>query len=313
MLSAAGQAADAKFTWKRNGVLIEGNKPELTATVSGDFTVDVETICGTVTSNKVRVTAMPLPAPPVAANIERCGPGTIVLTATGGDADSYRWYTLPEGETRVAGITGSTYTTPELDVTTTFYVSIVGRNGCESVRTPVQAVINPVPDIAPFTEFAISKGQTIKLGKDNRIPGTRYEWSPATGLDDPYSATPRANPTETITYTVVATTPAGCQVTGQVHVFVRRDIVVPNAFSPNGDGVNETWVIEALEDYPDARVEVFDRWGSKIYEKVRYINEWNGTYNGAPLPVSTYFYVITLKESTPKHGKKITGSVSIVH
>lgn len=313
VLTTSGQATDAKFTWKRNGVLIEGDKPELTAAVSGNYTVDVETICGAVTSNKVTVTAMPLPAAPVAANVERCGPGAITLTATGGDPNSYRWYTLPEGETRLAGITGSTYTIADLDATTTFYVSVMGANGCESIRTPVKAVINPLPDVDPYTEYAISRGQIIKLGKSNNIPGTRYEWSPATGLDNPYSANPRANPDETITYTVVATTPAGCQVTGQVYVFVRRDIVVPNAFSPNGDGTNETWVIETLEDYPDARVEVFDRWGSKIYEKLRYVNEWNGTYNGTPLPVSTYFYVITLKESTPKHGKKITGSVSIVH
>lgn len=313
ILSASGQAPDAKFTWKRNGVPVEGGKPELTATASGDYTVDVETICGTVTSNKVTVTAMPLPAAPVVAGMSRCGPGTITLTATGGDAESYRWYTAPDGDARLPGVTGSTYTTPELSATTTYYVSVTGRNGCESARTPVQAAINPVPAISPYTEIAISRGQTIRLGKDSNIPGTRYEWSPALGLDDPYSANPRAKPNETTTYTVMATTPEGCQVTGQVHVYVRRDIVVPNAFSPNGDGVNETWVIETLEDYPDARVEVFDRWGSKIYEKVRYINEWDGTYNGQPLPVSTYFYVITLKESTPRHGKKITGSVSIVY
>ena len=171
----------------------------------------------------------------------------------------------------------------------------------------------PMPDIKPYTEYAISRGQSIKLGKADKNRETRYEWTPALGLNNPYIADPIAQPTETTTYTVVATTAEGCQVTGQVHVFVRRDIVVPNAFSPNGDGMNETWVIETLEDYPDARVEVYDRWGTKIYEKLRYVNEWDGTYRGKPLPVSTYFYVITLKDSTPKHGKKITGSVSIVH
>ncbi|GAB3540563.1 hypothetical protein GCM10027443_38660 [Pontibacter brevis] len=313
VLHVPGQATDAKFTWKRNGTPTGGGAPVFTAMESGDYTVDVETICGVVTSNKITVTAMPLPTAPVVSGEARCGPGSVTLTATGGDAGSYRWYTSPEGGAPLAGVFSSTYTTPELTASTAYYVSVKGRNGCESNRTVVQATINPVPDISAYTEFAISKGETIKLGKANNIPGTRYEWTPATGLDDPYAANPRAQPDETITYTVVATTPAGCQVTGQVHVFLRRDIVVPNAFSPNGDGVNETWVIETLEDYPDARVEVFDRWGSKIFEKVRYINEWDGTYNGSPLPVSTYFYVITLKESTPKHGKKITGSVSIVH
>ncbi|WP_181885125.1 lectin-like domain-containing protein [Pontibacter diazotrophicus] len=313
ILSALGQAADAKFTWKRNGLLIEGNKPELAATVAGEYAVNVETICGTVTSNTITVTTIPLPMVQAVTGSARCEPGTMTLTATGGEEGNYRWYNVAEGGVPFPDASSSTFTTPHLDATTTYYVSFIGGNGCESKRSPVQAVIVVLPDIDPYTEVAISRGQTIRLGKGNTTPGIRYEWSPATGLDDPYSATPRANPTETITYTVVATTPAGCQITGQVHVFVRRDIVVPNAFSPNGDGVNETWEVETLEDYPDARVEVFDRWGTRIYEKVRYINEWNGTYKGQPLPVSTYFYVITLSEDIPKHGKKIVGSVSIVH
>ncbi|MFD3002473.1 gliding motility-associated C-terminal domain-containing protein [Pontibacter toksunensis] len=313
VLSALGQAMDAKFTWKRNGILIKGDKPELVATASGDYTVDVETICGKVTSNVITVTTIPLPTIQSVTGNDRCEPGPVTLTATGGEEGSYRWYDVPEGGAPLAGTSSSTFTTPHLNVTTTYYVSVIGGNGCESKRFPVQAVIVVLPDIAPYTEFVISRGQTVKLGKWKDIPGTRYEWSPATGLDDPYSASPRANPNETITYTVVATTSAGCRVTGQVHVFVRRDIVVPNAFSPNGDGINETWVIETLEDYPNARVEVFDRWGSKIYEKTRYVNEWNGTYKGAPLPVSTYFYVIILNENIPKYGEKVTGSVSIVH
>lgn len=82
---------------------------------------------------------------------------------------------------------------------------------------------------------------------------------------------------------------------------------VPNAFSPNGDGVNDTWVIKYLESYPGATVDVFDRNGQKVFHAAGTV-QWDGTFNGKPLPVGTYYYIVD-----PKNGRaKISGSVTII-
>lgn len=66
---------------------------------------------------------------------------------------------------------------------------------------------------------------------------------------------------------------------------------VPNLISPNGDGVNDFLEFGCLEEYPNNRLSIFNRWGSKVYEAAPYNNDWQGEWNGHPLPASVYFYV----------------------
>jgi gliding motility-associated-like protein len=86
--------------------------------------------------------------------------------------------------------------------------------------------------------------------------------------------------------------------------------LIPNAFTPNGDGDNETWRIDLLLDYREASVSVFNRWGQLVYraEKGYPSAGWDGTSRGKLLPMDTYFYVIDLKD-----GKKpLVGSVNLI-
>ena len=87
-------------------------------------------------------------------------------------------------------------------------------------------------------------------------------------------------------------------------------LTIYNEFSPNGDGVNETFVIDCLERYPNNILEVYNRWGNIVYTKMGYINDWDGTSNGRAvinqpekLPVGTYYYVLDLGDgSDPRVG-----------
>ena len=82
------------------------------------------------------------------------------------------------------------------------------------------------------------------------------------------------------------------------------------AFSPNNDGINDTWYIDGIEDYPEARIVVFDRRGKQVFKSQRnYINDWDGTYNGKKLPLDSYFYIIDLKYY---HKETIKGIVTIL-
>ena len=72
---------------------------------------------------------------------------------------------------------------------------------------------------------------------------------------------------------------------------------VKNVFSPNGDGVNETWVIEDLLDNPFNEVRVFAQGGRLLYSQTNYQNDWDGTFKGDPIPDGTYYYEITVFEN----------------
>ena len=133
-------------------------------------------------------------------------------------------------------------------------------------------------------------------------------WSPATGLDNLSSVTPIANPTDDITYTMTVTS-QNCGIsTSSVFVRVYKKVTVPNTFSPNSDGINDLWNIDALTTYPESSIMVFNRYGKKVYQSTGYTKAWDGTYNGSALPEGTYYYVIDLKNNTPK----LSGWVFIV-
>ncbi len=85
-------------------------------------------------------------------------------------------------------------------------------------------------------------------------------------------------------------------------------IVIPNAFTPNGDGVNDFWDISALQGYPQCTVNIFNRYGAMVYNSVGYPRAWDGTYGGSALPVGTYYYIIDLKNGR----KKLAGPVTIL-
>jgi gliding motility-associated-like protein len=86
-------------------------------------------------------------------------------------------------------------------------------------------------------------------------------------------------------------------------------LVIPNAFSPNGDGFNDLWVIEGLELYTDPEIRIFDRWGSRVYYSPTPVSDpWNGTFDGRKLPIDSYHYIIDLNNDE----RPVTGNITIV-
>jgi gliding motility-associated-like protein len=83
---------------------------------------------------------------------------------------------------------------------------------------------------------------------------------------------------------------------------------VPNTFSPNGDGIHDRWEIKYLDTYPGATVEIYNRYGQLVFKSTGYTKSWDGTYNGKPVPVGTYYYIVN-----PKNGRKqMSGYVDII-
>jgi gliding motility-associated-like protein len=117
-----------------------------------------------------------------------------------------------------------------------------------------------------------------------------------------------ASPKVETIYTLRATSLNGCVATDNMVVFILKAPVIPNAFSPNGDGINDTWNITYLNSYPGCTVDVFDRYGQPVFRSEGYEVPWNGTLKGKQLGVGVYYYIIN-----PKNGlKPVSGSVTIL-
>ncbi len=102
-----------------------------------------------------------------------------------------------------------------------------------------------------------------------------------------------------------------CTDGGCARAFVRVKVLcdglkVYNAFSPNGDGLNDVFFVEGLESFPNTALTVYNRWGNSVYSSKDYKNNWTGTFNGNPAPDGTYFYIMRLE-----NGESFTGYVQI--
>ena len=83
---------------------------------------------------------------------------------------------------------------------------------------------------------------------------------------------------------------------------------IPSSFTPNGDIINDTWIIKGIQKYPDNTVEIYNRWGSLLYSSDGYAEPWDGTYEGSDVAAATYYYIIVLDDNQDP----FTGSITVV-
>ncbi|WP_029280167.1 T9SS C-terminal target domain-containing protein [Pedobacter borealis] len=186
--------------------------------------------------------------------------------------------------------------------------TFTGDNGCpNSITNTIEVYKSPVADAG--TLIYILAGGQIEIPATAEGTNLKYKWSPAAGLNKTDVLNPIASPDNDTAYTLTATTqPDGCATTSTVLVKVLQVLNPPNTFTPNGDNVNDTWIIKYLESYPNATVEIFNRNGNRVFFSAGYKIPFDGNYQNEPLPVGVYYYIIN-----PRNGRKtITGPLTII-
>lgn len=180
--------------------------------------------------------------------------------------------------------------------TTLFTVTVTDTLGCPKPVTAT-AMVNVVPKVNAFAgnDTIVMLNTPFQL---NATGGVRYTWSPPDGLNSSSIYNPVTTYNHDITYTVTAYTQEGC--TGTDNIFVRfikgPDIYIPNAFSPNGDGLNDVFRPLPVGILQIEFFRVFDRWGKLMFSTTAYMKGWDGTVNGNIAAVGTYVWVVQGKD-----------------
>lgn len=203
--------------------------------------------------------------------------------------------------------TGDSVSTIFADTTFNYVVQVTDSiTGCVSSDS-VMITVLPRPIASAGADTAISAGSSaVLLGSG----GSTFDWIPTVGLDDPTSANPLCTPAYNVTYTLTVTDANGCTDTDAVVVTFDKDLtlIISNVITANGDGFNDVWNVQNIEFYTNNHVTIYNRNGMEVYEAEGYNNSWDGTYNDAPLPDGTYYYVLEF----PGEDVTYNGAITIV-
>ncbi|AEI50491.1 hypothetical protein Runsl_4146 [Runella slithyformis DSM 19594] len=168
-------------------------------------------------------------------------------------------------------------------------------------------VSNP-PALNLGEDKVIFKGASVTLNAELGV-GYTYQWSPIAGVESPGLSKTVITPERTTTYHVIARGPKECLAEDSITIRVFSGVYVPEVFTPNGDGQNDTWELKGLEEYPEAEITIMNRWGQAIFSgKGAAQKPFDGTLNGEALPVGEYAYVIR----TEPNGHVLSGKVLLL-
>lgn len=259
-----------------------GSQVIATPTTNVTYTVTSASSAGCAATGTVSITVQPRLNPMATPDsVAICEGETVALQAQNGQV--YNW-------TPSVGLDDPSVATPNAAPSTTTYytVTIADAVGC-TFRDSIVIQVYPAAIAEAGNDLAMYAGQSIVLqGQGNGA----FNWSPAASLNDPTIATPTATPVDDQVYTLTVITNGGCVAsdTTFVDVLYETVIFVPNAFTPNGDGVNDEIRIRSANQFQLDRFVVFDRWGHRVFSTTDLSEAWDGTSNGDPLPAGTYMF-----------------------
>lgn len=189
-----------------------------------------------------------------------------------------------------------------------YMVELIDSNGCRSKPDSVTLSLLPNLSIDAGADREVIAKREFKLKATTVDKGTPT-WEPAEYVNSPNNLTTTAILSEDQLFTVRLEADSSCPGIDSVFISTSDGINFASAFSPNDDMVNDKWVIENIEYFPECKVQVYNRWGKAIYTSTKgYENPWDGTYEGKELPGGAYFYLIDLKNGSDP----LTGSVTIL-
>ncbi len=283
------------YTWTDGQQNVVGTASQLVMqpTASGNYAVRiVNTVCGVSESINLSVAVRkPGSMSVTPANAYGCKTHPVVFTAKGMDEaiwESEDGTVIGRGDRLATAITSST----------AYHVTL-RDNVCgteERVTLPVTMRPPPVLSIIKSNDINCMEGiATLSVSG-----AATYNWLPAPGITDRANPVQQVSPVETTKYYVAAADFYGCINNDSITVAVsftgpRPHFQLPNAFTPNSDGVNDCFGVKTAGPATRFELSVFDRWGNVVFRTNKANDCWDGTYRNVPLDIGTFVYVLRIE------------------
>ncbi|HEX9513627.1 MAG TPA: gliding motility-associated C-terminal domain-containing protein [Puia sp.] len=243
-----------------------------------------------------------------------CSDSLVIFTAlpfNGGSHPSYQW--MVNG--RPVGADTSLFSSRNLNNGDRISAVMTGNLLCSSPVNSsdvVTMMVYQTPVITLTPDTVIAAHSSIRL--DPSITGQvlSFQWSPATGLDNPDVLDPVASPAGNTTYELRVSSSAGCTASAKETVNVFYDLLMPNAFTPNGDGRNDLFRIPPSVPVSIKRFSVYDRWGALVFTTTSSSAGWDGQFSGKPQPSGTYVWMIEFYNPLIRKLIKRNGTVELI-
>lgn len=296
------------INWNPNTGLINANtyNPIFNGTTSGDivFTVTSPT-AGCTASDTFFVQVWPFAAGSIMNDTLVCNGQPVQLWVQGGNG-LYQWYPANNLSCEfcpdpVASSLG----------TVVYNAILLDPHGCQDTLS-VTVETHPYFDLVLHTRG----DTTIYMGDQVELKATGapfYYWTPTKYLTYTQSGNPIATPLEDITYTVTGVSLLqGCpqQDSIRIHV-IEKEVIIPNAFSPNKDGNNDVFRVVAGKFVQVQEFAIFNRWGTEVFRTADISKGWDGTYKGVPQDPGVYYYLVRVTHANG-NTKFIKGDVTLI-
>ncbi|TNF48816.1 MAG: hypothetical protein EP305_04395, partial [Bacteroidetes bacterium] len=283
---------------------------QLTGLNSGTYIYSVTDANGCTDTESITITApSPLAISGVVTNID-CGVslGSIATTTTGGTGPfNYSWAPNNQATPDISGLYPGNYS-----------VTVTDANGCTDTES-FSVILTGFLDLTTTqSAVQIDEGESVDLGVvGTGTTGTiNYTWTPSGDLTCSDCTNPTATPDQTTTYTVTATDAVGCTGSAQLIIFVEQfceDFFFPNIFSPNDNGpeVNNTLCV-AGSCIEEMSLQIFNRWGEKVFESVDPEICWDGTHRGKPVGTGVFAYKLYVRKANGEIIER-AGNLTVVY
>ncbi|GAB3640059.1 T9SS type B sorting domain-containing protein [Spirosoma arcticum] len=291
-----------QYVWQRNGSRLPDTTIRLTVRQSGKYQVRVTNPAGcTAASATLALTRYEPPAVQFDSIAPVCGSSPVVPLRgqPGGGVYAGPGVTGDQFSPSVAGVGRHQLT-----------YTVTDPNGCPTEQSR-SVLVTPGPALTGSTLYQLVKGDSVRLQTQASEPISRYQWDPPANLSRTDVASPVANPTQTTRYQLTAVGATGCLSTLSVQVDVMETIYIPSAFTPNGDGLNDAWLIPNITSFPLCEVAVYNRWGELVFFSKGYAQPWDGTYRQELVGAGVYTYHVSTGSSVFRTTYR--GKVTVIH
>ncbi|HJW17255.1 MAG TPA: PKD domain-containing protein [Flavisolibacter sp.] len=288
--------------------------PIASPTSTTTYVLEAKSGFGCAIKDSVKITV----APPMNLTIN---PGAVICNGNNvqliaGGASSYHWI----GNT--AGLNNVAIANPVArpGSTTTYYVEGRDSYQCFIDTASVTVTVNPLPAVQAGADIVVTGGTPYQLKPVYSNDVVSYSWLPANDLSCSDCPSPMTTPTADRDYIITVTNAFLCTAADTIKVVTEcgeSHIYIPNAFTPNGDALNNTFTIRGSGVKQVTSFAIFNRWGELVFEKKNFMpgdagSAWNGKFRGLNVPAGSYVYLASFQCASGQVFSK-KGTVTVIY